>query len=65
MRVFFVHQNFPGQFLHLARHLAAQPGHEVIAITKRRDAPIAGVKRVIYKVEDFKPIKNPLAQAFD
>ena len=65
MRVFFVHQNFPGQLLHLARHLAAQPGHEVIAITKRRDAPIAGVKRVIYKVEDFKPIKNPLAQAFD
>ena len=27
MNVLFVHQNFPGQYLHLARSLAAEPGH--------------------------------------
>ena len=31
MRVLFVHQNFPGQFKHLAPALAAQ-GHEVVAL---------------------------------
>ena len=32
MKVLFVHQNFPGQFLHLAPALAAR-GHECLAIT--------------------------------
>ncbi len=26
MKILFVHQNFPGQYLHLARYLAAIPG---------------------------------------
>jgi glycosyltransferase involved in cell wall biosynthesis len=34
MRILFVHQNFPGQWVHLARHYK-QAGHEVVAI---RDA---------------------------
>ena len=32
MRILFVHQNFPGQFVHLALELAAR-GHDVIALT--------------------------------
>ena len=32
MKVLFVHQNFPGQFLHLAPELARR-GHEVLALT--------------------------------
>lgn len=32
MKILFVHQNFPGQFLHLAPELAAR-GHEVMALT--------------------------------
>ena len=42
MKILFVHQNFPGQFLHLAPELARR-GHECLAltdITNRRDAPI-------------------------
>lgn len=34
MKILFVHQNFPGQFLHLAPALA-RAGHDVIALTMR------------------------------
>lgn len=49
MKILFVHQNFPGQYLHLARHLGATPGNEVIFITQRQDVEIAGVKKIVYK----------------
>lgn len=32
MRILFLHQNFPGQFGHLAKALHRQPGNEVVAI---------------------------------
>ena len=32
MKILFVHQNFPGQFLHLAPELARR-GHECLALT--------------------------------
>lgn len=32
MNILFIHQNFPGQFRHLAGHLAANPQHRVVAI---------------------------------
>lgn len=34
MNFLFIHQNFPGQFKHLSRALAAQ-GHQVVALTPR------------------------------
>ena len=51
MKVLFVHQNFPAQFKHLAPALAAA-GHEVVALTLRRQAPTAlkGVRVVTYAV---------------
>ena len=49
MKILFVHQNFPGQYLHLARHLATLPGNEVVFITQRKDATLPGVKKIIYK----------------
>jgi glycosyltransferase involved in cell wall biosynthesis len=36
MQILFVHQNFPGQFKHLAPALAAKPGHTVVALTMRQ-----------------------------
>ena len=48
MRFLFVHQNFPGQYKHLAAHVAAQ-GNEVAFITQRRDRQIPGVKNIVYK----------------
>jgi len=50
MKFLFVHQNFPGQYLHLARHLGASGKHEVVYITQRRDASaLPGVKKIVYK----------------
>jgi glycosyltransferase involved in cell wall biosynthesis len=51
MRILFIHQNFPGQFRHLAPALAAQ-GHEVTAMTMVRNAPShwQGVRLVSYRV---------------
>jgi glycosyltransferase involved in cell wall biosynthesis len=49
MKVLFVHQNFPGQYLHLARHLGATPGNEVVFITQRTDADLPGVRKIVYK----------------
>ena len=36
MQILFVHQNFPGQFKHLAPALAAKPEHTVVALTMRQ-----------------------------
>lgn len=50
MKVLFVHQNFPGQYLHLARHLGADPANEVVFITQRNDqAALPGVRKIVYK----------------
>jgi len=49
MKVLFVHQNFPGQYLHIARHLGAIEGNEVVFITQRTDADLPGVKKIVYK----------------
>ena len=49
MKIVFVHQNFPGQYLHLARHLAALPGNEVVFITQRTGVSLPGVKVIIYR----------------
>lgn len=48
MRVLFVHQNFPGQYLHLAPALAAR-GDEVVALSIEDSKPLPGVRVVHYK----------------
>ena len=49
MRFLFVHQNFPGQFLHLLRHLVRIGGHELVFITEENGNNIPGVRRVTYR----------------
>jgi alpha-beta hydrolase superfamily lysophospholipase len=48
MNLLFVHPNFPGQYLHLARHLAAQ-GHRVVALSQRKDGNLPGVRTLRYR----------------
>jgi glycosyltransferase involved in cell wall biosynthesis len=49
MKVLFVHQNFPGQYVHLVRFLAANPRNEVVFITQRTAGEIPGVRTIRYK----------------
>ena len=50
MNILFIHQNFPGQFKHLAPALAALPGHRVVAMHVNPSPPMAGVQLVPYAV---------------
>jgi len=52
MRILSIHQNFPGQFLHLAPALAGR-GHEVLALTAEGNERPSPVPRVLYR----KPVK--------
>lgn len=47
--VLFIHQNFPGQFRHIAAHLAAQPGLAVVAVATEKAPGLAGVRLLRYR----------------
>ncbi len=53
LRILFIHQNFPGQFRHLASALASDPNNKVIAIgdkiTAGKREPLPGVRLVCYE----------------
>ena len=52
MKLLFVHQNFPGQYRHLAAHYAAQKGNVVVGIGEKanvlRQPRIPGVQLLAY-----------------
>jgi glycosyltransferase involved in cell wall biosynthesis len=50
MKYLFVHQNFPGQFVHILRHLAAQKQHELLFITESDRNNLVGVRKLIHKL---------------
>ncbi len=54
MKILFIHQNFPGQFLHLAPAMVKE-GHEVHALVMKKEAPSdwAGVR-----VHAYQPTKG-------
>lgn len=49
MQVLFIHQNFPGQFRHIAAHLAKQPDVQVLAIGRDQAPGLPGVRLLRYK----------------
>lgn len=49
MKVLFIHQNFPAQFKHLAAAVAKSPANQVVFITKRKEASIKGVRKLVYR----------------
>ncbi|MFZ2726640.1 MAG: glycosyltransferase family 4 protein [Methylococcaceae bacterium] len=51
MRILFVHQNFPGQFKHLAPVLAADANNEIVAFTMQANTPATwqGVRMISYQ----------------
>jgi glycosyltransferase involved in cell wall biosynthesis len=63
VRLLFVHQNFPGQYRHLAPYFAAQPGNEVVAVGEKanvlRQQPVMpGVKLLGYDLPKLDPAKT-------
>jgi glycosyltransferase involved in cell wall biosynthesis len=44
----FIHQNFPGQYRHLARHLADQPGNQVYFVTQPNPNEMHRVVKIVY-----------------
>jgi glycosyltransferase involved in cell wall biosynthesis len=48
MKFLFIHQNFPGQYVHIVCYLA-QAGHQVTFVTQPRSAEIAGVRKLEYQ----------------
>jgi glycosyltransferase involved in cell wall biosynthesis len=49
MNILFLHQNMPGQFLHLAPALARDPANRVVFLTRSRRGELPGVRRVTYQ----------------
>jgi len=50
MRILFVHQNFPGQYAHLLAHYASDPANEIVFLTRRANAPFAGIRKLVYRL---------------
>ena len=49
MNILLVHQDFPGQFKHLAPVLASDPRHRVVGFTMSTPPGIRGVQMVSYR----------------
>ena len=63
MNALFLHQNFPGQFRHLASHLAGQPGWTVAGLGDARNVKpqvsAQGVRVLAYKHTEQPPKGHP------
>jgi len=57
VKYLFVHQNFPGQFLHIVRRLVASGEHDIVFITEPNANVINGVRKVPYR-----PPRGPSAE---
>lgn len=53
MKYLFVHQNFPGQFLHLVMRLRQDPANEVVFISEPNENHIGGVRKIVYRKPEY------------
>lgn len=66
MKALFIHQNFPGQFRHLATHLARQPGWQVQAIGLNAAPGLPGVGLWRYRPHRSAGMQtHPYARVFE
>lgn len=66
MNLLFIHQNFPGQFRHIAAHLAKQPGVQVLAIGREQAPGLPGVRLLRYKPHrSASQHTHPYARSFE
>ena len=65
MHILFVHQNFPGQYKHIAAALAREPGHELVALAVHERPVPAGVRVVRYATARPPSTVHPPAHDFE
>ncbi|MEZ5726393.1 MAG: glycosyltransferase [Paracoccaceae bacterium] len=63
MKILLVHQNYPGQFLHLGPALMAR-GHEVLALTDQKNNRPSKVRVLKYKTPVEVKCSQPMAGAY-
>ena len=63
MKVLFIHQNRPGQFAHLAPHLARQAGNEVTFLSKPAQEEVPDVKKIEYRLPEAKGEPHPFLKS--
>jgi glycosyltransferase involved in cell wall biosynthesis len=56
MNYLFIHQNLPGQYRHLLRHLASESGNQIYFITQPNENSMAGVHKITYPKDQRGPI---------
>ncbi len=66
MNVLFVHNNFPGQYQHVARALARDPNVRIAAVGSRASKEMNGVKLLKYNLRNVDvSATHPFARRFD
>jgi glycosyltransferase involved in cell wall biosynthesis len=64
MNWLFIHQNFPAQFVHAARHLA-ENGDTVVFITQQRERELPGVRKIVYTPQPLPQGTHLFVRDFD
>jgi glycosyltransferase involved in cell wall biosynthesis len=66
MKILFIHQNFPAQFRHLAKHLVKVGKHELLALKQPPSAKFDGVGVAAYKfLRDTEANTHPLLKEME
>ena len=66
MNYLFIHQNYPGQFLHIIRHLVQDPGNQIVFISEPNANRIEGVRRAFYQAPGGEqPATHPNARDYE
>jgi len=66
MNILFVHNNFPGQFRHIAQALAADPNVTVVGVGAAGARPVPGVRLLKYSMSSVDvAATHPFARRFD